>query len=156
LDFVKQQAALALGLPMAISKGLCIYTTLDLGIQNTAEATLQHQLHRVEEMSEFSSKHQTYLRYFRENHTTEEDIRHGHTNLRFLAPKYLQGAVLAVDNDSGGILAMVGGRDYRHSEYNRTFQAHRESGTALLPFVYLAAYNEGVSPWKNLAGYLPG
>jgi len=64
--------------------------------------------------------------------------------------------VLAVDNDSGGILAMVGGRDYRHSEYARTFQAHRESGTAFLPFIYLAAYNEGVFPGKILQDNLPG
>ena len=38
-------------------------------------------------------------------------------------PEYLQGATLMIDNQDGGILAMVGGRDFKHSEYNRATQA---------------------------------
>lgn len=61
-------------------------------------------------------------------------------------PDYLQGAVLAVDNRTGGILALVGGRDYSQSEYDRAFQSKRPAGTAFIPFVYAAALAKGVFP----------
>jgi penicillin-binding protein 1A len=44
--------------------------------------------------------------------------------------------VIALDNKTGGILALVGGRDFEHNEYNRALQAQRPPGTAMLPFVY--------------------
>ena len=53
-----------------------------------------------------------------------------------------------LNNQDGGILAMVGGRDFKHSEYNRATQAQarRPAGTAFTPFVYAAAYQKGISP----------
>src|SRR5260370_27793907 len=51
-------------------------------------------------------------------------------------------SVLAVDNQTGGILAMVGGRDYGQSEYNRTYQSKRPAGTAFTPFVFAAAFSK--------------
>src|SRR6266481_3341051 len=62
------------------------------------------------------------------------------------SPEYLQGAVLAVDNRTGGILAMVGGRDYGQSQYNRTYQSKRPAGTAFTPFVFAAAFSKGIFP----------
>ena len=61
-------------------------------------------------------------------------------------PKYLQGAALVVENTAGGILALTGGRDFKHSEYNRALQGTRSAGTAFTPFVFASAYESGIFP----------
>ncbi len=50
----------------------------------------------------------------------------------------LEGAVLALDPRDGSVLAMVGGRDYRVSQFNRAVQARRQPGSCFKPFVFLA------------------
>lgn len=57
-----------------------------------------------------------------------------------------QGALLAMD-DTGGVRAMVGGRDYDTSQFNRTWQARRQPGSAFKFFIYLAAMENGLTPW---------
>ena len=53
----------------------------------------------------------------------------------------LQGALVALRVSDGSILALVGGRDYRVSQFNRTYQAHRQPGSLFKPFVYLAGFD---------------
>jgi membrane peptidoglycan carboxypeptidase len=55
-------------------------------------------------------------------------------------------AALVAMTPSGEILAMVGGRDYRESQFNRATQAHRQSGSLFKLFVYLAAFDAGFTP----------
>src|ERR1700680_2796284 len=62
------------------------------------------------------------------------------------APEYLQGAVIGLNNETGGILVLVGGRDFEHNQYNRALQARRPAGTAMLPFVYAVAFENGMYP----------
>jgi penicillin-binding protein 1A len=57
-----------------------------------------------------------------------------------------QGAIVALDTASGRILAMVGGRDYNSSQYNRAILANRQPGSVFKPLVYAAAFNQGISP----------
>jgi len=57
-----------------------------------------------------------------------------------------QAALLAMD-DEGGVRAMVGGRDYDVSQFNRTTQAHRQPGSSFKFFIYLAAMENGLTPW---------
>ena len=57
-----------------------------------------------------------------------------------------QGAVVALDAASGAVRAMVGGRDYRQSSYNRAVLARRQPGSAFKPFTWLAALEKGVRP----------
>ena len=57
-----------------------------------------------------------------------------------------QGALLAIDNTSGDVLAMVGGRDYALSVFNRATQAERQTGSSFKPYVYTAAVEDGVKP----------
>jgi penicillin-binding protein 1A len=57
-----------------------------------------------------------------------------------------QGALLAMDNTSGDVLAMVGGRDYELSVFNRATQAERQVGSSFKPYVYTAAIEDGVKP----------
>jgi penicillin-binding protein 1A len=57
-----------------------------------------------------------------------------------------QGAILAMDNTTGDVLAMVGGRDYALSEFNRATQAERQTGSSFKPYVYTTAIEEGAKP----------
>ena len=57
-----------------------------------------------------------------------------------------QGALLAIDNASGDIKAMVGGRDYDASKFNRATQAQRQAGSSFKPFVYAVAVDQGAKP----------
>jgi penicillin-binding protein 1A len=57
-----------------------------------------------------------------------------------------QGALLAIDNATGGIKAMVGGRDFEESKFDRVTQALRQVGSSFKPYVYTAAIDEGASP----------
>jgi len=57
--------------------------------------------------------------------------------------KGLQGAILAIDPHSGGVLAMVGGVDFVESQFNRAIQARRQPGSAFKPIIYTAALDKG-------------
>jgi penicillin-binding protein 1A len=74
-----------------------------------------------------------------------------------------QGAVVAIDAATGAVRAMVGGRDYRTSPFNRATQARRQPGSAFKPFVFLAALEAGARPEDavadgpiTLGGWSPG
>lgn len=74
-----------------------------------------------------------------------------------------QGAVVAIDAETGAVRAMAGGRDYRSSPFNRATQARRQPGSAFKAFVYLAAIEAGASPDDlvgdgpvSLGGWSPG
>ena len=57
-----------------------------------------------------------------------------------------QGALVAIDNATGAIKAMVGGRDFNESKFNRATQALRQVGSSFKPYVYTAAVDQGASP----------
>jgi len=57
-----------------------------------------------------------------------------------------QGALMAIDNATGGIKAMVGGRDFEESKFNRATQALRQVGSSFKPYVYTAAIDQGAKP----------
>ncbi|HLW54962.1 MAG TPA: PBP1A family penicillin-binding protein [Candidatus Angelobacter sp.] len=57
-----------------------------------------------------------------------------------------QGALLAIENSTGDIKAMVGGRDFEQSKFNRATQAQRQAGSSFKPFVYVAAIDKGADP----------
>lgn len=62
----------------------------------------------------------------------------------------VQGALLAIDNASGDVKAMVGGRDFEQSKFNRATQALRQVGSSFKPYVYTAAIDEGATPDDTL------
>jgi penicillin-binding protein 1A len=73
-----------------------------------------------------------------------------------------EGSLLAIDNVTGDVLAMVGGRDFNLSQYNRATQAERQVGSAFKPYVYTAAVEEGATPGQmivdgptSFGGYTP-
>jgi penicillin-binding protein 1A len=57
-----------------------------------------------------------------------------------------QGALLAIDNATGDVKAMVGGRDFNESKFNRAIQAQRQAGSSFKPYVYTAAVDQGAEP----------
>lgn len=57
-----------------------------------------------------------------------------------------QGALMAIDNSTGDVLAMVGGRDYALSQFNRATQAERQTGSSFKPYVYTTAVEAGAKP----------
>jgi penicillin-binding protein 1A len=64
----------------------------------------------------------------------------------------LQAALVAIDPATGNILALVGGRDYRKSAFNRASRSRRQPGSAFKPFVFAAALERGMSPVSTLTG----
>lgn len=97
-----------------------IYTTIDLDLQQLAEAAIKRQLDRLAA----SNKGQT------------------------AKP---QAALVALDPQTGKVLAMVGGRDYAESQLNRATDARRQPGSTFKPVVYAAALEDGMSPVRTFA-----
>ncbi|HKY20947.1 MAG TPA: PBP1A family penicillin-binding protein [Vicinamibacterales bacterium] len=64
----------------------------------------------------------------------------------------LQAALVAIDPHSGDVLALVGGRDFHRSPFNRAVNAKRQPGSAFKPFLYAAALNSGLSPISIVSG----
>ncbi len=143
IDFIRQQAIAALGYQRAMNGGVRIDTTLDANLQQVAEKSLNQQLDFIEKKK--SSHSQTYAQYCERNKSLEDTLARGGF-VNFPAPTYLQGALLALENHTGGILALVGGRNFIHSEYNRALQGRRPPGTLFTPLVAAAAYSKGISP----------
>ena len=70
---------------------------------------------------------------------------------RFNSPD-LQAALVAIDPATGDILALVGGRDFRQSQFNRAVRSRRQPGSAFKPFLYAAALDHGYTPVTVLDG----
>src|SRR5690349_20608690 len=117
--------------------GLRIYTTLDLDMQEAAERAVQSQLDAIEAGVYSNGKfpgRTTYREYVESAKGSGED--HPFTN-------YLQGALVALEANTGYIRAMIGGRDFDDSKFNRATQAIRQPGSTFKPFVYSAAVRAG-------------
>jgi 1A family penicillin-binding protein len=143
VDYIRQQVIAAVGWDRAKNEGFRIRTTIDVDLQKVAEDSLRTHLNAAEESAEYN--HQTYAGYaasFRKAKANGPAAAESDQP----APEYLQGAVIGLDNATGDILVLVGGRDFEHNQYNRALQARRPAGTAMLPFVYAAAFEKGMYP----------
>ncbi len=109
--------------------GLRVYSTIDASLQRAAEVLVEKGLSDIEHRSGY--KHP----------------RRGATPLKEgTLPEYLQGALVAIDPTTGYVRAMVGGRNFDESRFNRATQAKRQAGSAFKPFVYATALEAGYSP----------
>ncbi len=145
-DLVYQQVLKIVGRDRATSEGLRIYTTIDAALQKRAEVSLRTQLNSVEQRPEYS--HQTLAQFSRifEAANKEPTDAEG----KRINPEYLQGAVVMLENKTGAILVMIGGRDFQQSQLNRTRQVQLPPGTAFKPLVYAAAFEKGMFPGTNV------
>ena len=112
--------------------GLTIVTTIDQRLQTIAEEALDKKLRETERLSGYP--HQTRAGW----QNLPEDKRK--------EPEYIQGAAVLIENRTGAVLALVGGRDANESKFNRAIQARRQIGSIFKPFVYLAAFDKGMQP----------
>jgi penicillin-binding protein 1B len=110
VDLVRQQLGQRYDSKDLTTQNLSIYTTLDLHLQDLAQQALERGLAKVQELIK--------------KRTTAQ----------------VQGSLIAIEPASGKVVALVGGRSYGRSQYNRVIQARRQPGSTFKPFVYLAAF----------------
>src|SRR5881409_1524591 len=133
MDAVQRDLNVLLTPDQVDQRGLYIYTTLDPAVQNVATQALESTLTRIEHQSNFHHPPKA-------NYHPPEDGEDS-------SMPYLEGAVVVIDNASGGIRGLVGGRDYSQSKFNRALTpANRQVGSAFKPFVYTVAFSHGLLP----------
>jgi penicillin-binding protein 1A len=113
--YVMDQLESEIGSTLMYHGGLIVHTTLNYELQNAAESAVQKRLPELEER-------------MKNNHIMKPDP---------------QAAVISLDIQTGGILAMVGGRDFSKSRYNRAVTAKRQPGSAFKPILYAYAAEQG-------------
>ncbi len=136
VEYVRQQLDARFG-GQLYRDGLRVYTTLDLDIQQAAERALEAQLQDIESGRLGSYKHQTYAD-FQESRAESGD------DADLVRTPYLQGLAVTIENQTGYIRALVGGRDFADSKFNRATQALRQPGSTFKPLVYSAAIRAGI------------
>jgi penicillin-binding protein 1A len=124
VDVVRIQATRA-GIPV-MSGGYRIYTSLDPLLQRAATDALRDEAAAIESQPGY-------------RHPTLASGR-----------DYLQGAVVAMDPATGDVRALVGGRDYARSSYDRAIDGMRQPGSAFKPFVYATAVADSLPPTTML------
>jgi len=114
--------------------GMKIYTTIDPALQGAAEKAVDVELTKIEARPGY--KHPKKASFTDEARAEEQD------------PAYLQGAVVMIDNRNGAIRALVGGRDFTDSKFNRAIAdpPKRQVCSTFKPFVYAAAFQNGMLP----------
>ena len=122
VDYVKKFLEDTLGSSGIYKSGLTIYTTLNYELQKSAEKAIIQGLLSLEKRMKAHN----------------------------LPDQNPQAAFIALDIQSGGIMAMVGGRDYAQSPYNRVTLAQRQPGSAFKPIVYAFAIEKGLAQNKLL------
>jgi len=136
VEYIRQQLDARFG-PRLYTDGLRVYTTLDLEVQQSAERALESQLGAIEAGTYGPYHHLTYAAYLEQRAESEDDTEHTNT-------PYLQGLAVTLEARTGRILAMVGGRDFEDSKFNRATQALRQPGSTFKPIVYTAAVRAGI------------
>ncbi|MFZ4775756.1 MAG: transglycosylase domain-containing protein [Terrimicrobiaceae bacterium] len=112
--------------------GLKIYSTIDGALQSASEESVTRRLREIEGQPGYP--HQPAGAFTGKILDGEK------------AAPYLQAAALAMDNKSGGIRAIVGGRDYDRSKFHRALFGRRQIGSTVKPFVYAEAFENGLRP----------
>lgn len=120
-EYIRQQLEPKYGVEMFWKGGLKIYTTLDLKMQKKAEEIFEKKL------SDYEFK----------NNPQDQENRSTST---------LQGAFIAMESKTGAVKVMIGGRNYKESQFNRAVQAKRQAGSTFKPFVWLTALLNGYTP----------
>jgi 1A family penicillin-binding protein len=132
VEEIRRYLELKYGPEFLYRSGANIYTTLNTEIQETAEKVLEKHLSQIEKDYKFKESKAKY-----------DSIGIGDT-LKY--SPYLQGALVVMDYHTGEVKALVGGRDFSQSKWNRATQATRQAGSAFKVFVFTAAIDNGFTP----------
>ena len=136
VEWIRQQLDAQFGRQL-YEQGLRVYTTLDLDMQLAAERALERQLRRIEGGRFGNFTGESYEHYIARSIAGAEPGQNS---------PYLQGAFVALDPRNGAVKAMVGGRDFYDSKFNRATQALRQPGSSFKPIVYASAVQNGRPP----------
>ena len=153
---ILEKADTALGINI-YRDGLKIYTTLDSRMQEVAEKAVmstvrddQNRLNKrlYNDREEFENL--AYLTIYDEDSIKTMLSGEGQLYKDLRDKLLVQCAFVAIDPNTGGILAMVGGRPDYHDQYNRAVQARRQPGSVFKPFVYTTALDNGYPVTEQL------
>ena len=133
VEWVRRQLDTQFGQQL-YEQGLKVYTTLDVEMQSAAERALEGQLRKIEQGDYGAYRHVSYEQYIARTAGGDEAGPNS---------PYLQGAFIAMDPRSGAVRALVGGRDFDDSKFNRATQALRQPGSTFKPIVYATAIQNG-------------
>jgi penicillin-binding protein 1A len=136
VEYVRQQLDARFGSDLYRS-GYRIYTTLDLDMQQAAERALEARLEAIESGADGKFTYPSYRQYM---DSVKSDVSEDNNGAN---SPYLQGLMVTLEAKTGAIRAMVGGRDFEDSKFNRATQAKRQPGSTFKPFVYSAAIEAG-------------
>ena len=136
VEWVRQQLDERFGAQL-YREGLKVYTTLDASLQSAAERAMENQIRAIEAGRFGPYRSVTFERHVARSGNDENPSPHS---------PYLQGAFIAMDPRTGAVRAMVGGRDFDDSKFNRAVQALRQPGSAFKPIVFAAGIQNGRSP----------
>jgi penicillin-binding protein 1A len=132
MDAIKRDLDTILEQQQQDDGGLQIYATIDPELQAAATKALEESLTKIE--SQPGWEHPRKAQYNKDGANPEAPT------------EYLQGALVVIDNRSGAIRALVGGRDFAQSKFNRAILAKRQVGSSFKPFIYAAAFQRGLLP----------
>jgi penicillin-binding protein 1A len=124
-EAVRRELVERFGTERVLEGGLKVYTTVDLGMQKAADAEVARSISEIEK---------------------RQAARRGKNATLPANAAQLQAALVALDPTTGEVRALVGGRDFAKSSFDRARQAKRQPGSAFKPFVYAAAIEAGYSP----------
>ncbi len=124
---------------VVVSGGLRVQTTLDIDLQDDAMREIDARLtHMFEKQKAWPHQTRAQFKALKARTPREEQDK--------LRPKYLQAACVVIDNATGALLAVVGGRDSTESQLNRALQSRRQVGSVFKPLVYTAYFERGHGP----------
>ncbi|HIC91415.1 MAG TPA: PBP1A family penicillin-binding protein [Syntrophaceae bacterium] len=123
IEYIRQYLEEKYGEDMVYKEGLKVYTTLDTTMQEAAQNAVTSGLLAIEERQKYGESR-------------------GYADME--SP--LQGALICIEAKTGHIKAMVGGRDFEISQFNRAIQSKRQPGSAFKPIIYAAALDKGYTP----------
>jgi len=125
------------GEDLLYSGGLKVFTSLDVDLQHDAEEALAKKVDslraRIERLHKPDDPNYTEI-------IPDTVDQFGRPVREY---KKVQGAFVAIDNSNGDVLAMVGGRSFKESKFNRATQGHLQPGSAFKPFIYTACIDNG-------------
>lgn len=154
-EHVRMQLERTIGQP-AFTDGLSIYTSLDTRVQACADSVIQSRLPQIEqEIWNEIKRNRRFTQWLDPPLETEREIRafladSARVDSVFRKKATVQVALTAIEPATGQILAMVGGRDFSQSKWNRATQMTRQPGSSFKPIVYTVAIDNGYPPCHEL------
>ncbi len=137
MDAILRELELVLDDGQMDGGGLKIYTTIDGSLQRAAEESVAARLIQTESLPGYP-------------HKPAGSFEKANLDAEKSAP-YLQAAAIALENRSGGIRAIVGGRNYSKSKFQRALFGKRQAGSLIKSFVFASAFEAGLSPNEQIS-----